>query len=455
MTDPILGEERRAEPAARPAGPPAAPGPGAVRAGRLRRHRRPGPQEAAAGRLRPGQPGAAADRLRAARLRPPRLGRRRLRGHGPRGRPASTPARRGGRRSGRGWPATSSSCPARSTTTTPSTRWPSTLDELRDAHGIKGNAAFYLSIPPAAFPVVLKQLQRTGMADNDKSGGWRRVVVEKPFGHDLESAPRAQRPRRRRVHRRRTCSGSTTTWARRRSRTSWRCASPTSCSSRCGTPTTSTRCRSRWPRTSASAPGPASTTPTGAARDVLQNHLLQLLALVGDGGADRASTRTRSATEKLKVLRAITLPDATSATDTIRGQYTQGWLAGERVAGYRQEKDVPPDSTTETYVAVRLGVETRRWAGVPFYLRTGKRLPRRVTEIAISSRRRRTCRSPRPTSRMLGQQPAGHPGAAGRGRDAEVRLEGARHARWRSATSRWTSCTARRSPSPARRRTSG
>ena len=64
----------------------------------------------------------------------------------------------------------------------------STLDDLRDSHGIQGNAAFYLSIPPSAFPVVLKQLERTGMSDNDKSGGWRRVVVEKPFGNDLDSA---------------------------------------------------------------------------------------------------------------------------------------------------------------------------------------------------------------------------------------------------------------------------
>ncbi|HLU44998.1 MAG TPA: glucose-6-phosphate dehydrogenase, partial [Natronosporangium sp.] len=62
-----------------------------------------------------------------------------------------------------------------------------TLDELRDTHGIQGNAAFYLSIPPATYPVVLKQLARTGMADNERSGGWRRVVVEKPFGHDLAS----------------------------------------------------------------------------------------------------------------------------------------------------------------------------------------------------------------------------------------------------------------------------
>jgi glucose-6-phosphate 1-dehydrogenase len=87
-------------------------------------------------------------------------------------------------------------------------------------------------------------------------------------------------------------------------------------------------------------------------------------------------------TEKVKVLGALSLPRDREHF-AIRGQYEQGWLAGQRVPGYLDEKDVPSGSTTETYAAVRLGVETRRWAGVPFYLRTGKRLPRRVTEIAV------------------------------------------------------------------------
>ncbi len=83
------------------------------------------------------------------------------------------------------------------------------------------------------------------------------------------------------------------------------------------------------------------------------------------------------------MLRAITLPRRHARPSTVRGQYLPGWVAGERVVGYLEEEDVPADSTTETYVAVRLGVQNRRWAGVPFYLRAGKRLPRRVTEIAI------------------------------------------------------------------------
>jgi glucose-6-phosphate 1-dehydrogenase len=119
----------------------------------------------------------------------------------------------------------------------------------------------------------------------------------------------------------------------------------------------------------------------GAARDVLQNHLLQLLALTAmeePVSFDAEAIRT----EKLKVLNAVSLPDDL-ARYAVRGQYDQGWLAGQRVPSYLDEPDVPKDSRTETYAAVRLGIETRRWAGVPFYLRTGKRLPRRVTEIAV------------------------------------------------------------------------
>jgi glucose-6-phosphate 1-dehydrogenase len=120
---------------------------------------------------------------------------------------------------------------------------------------------------------------------------------------------------------------------------------------------------------------------TGTARDVLQNHLLQLLAMVAmeePTSFDAAEIRT----EKLKVLRAISLPKNVLA-GTVRGQYLAGWVSGERAVGYLEEKGVPADSKTETYVAVTLGIQNRRWAGVPFYIRAGKRLPRRVTEIAV------------------------------------------------------------------------
>jgi glucose-6-phosphate 1-dehydrogenase len=257
----------------------------------------------------------------------------------------------------------------------------STLEELRSSHGIRGNAAFYLSIPPAMFPTVLKQLQRSGMADNYRAGGWRRVVVEKPFGHDLASSRELNAlvddvftPQD--VFRIDHYLGKETVqniMALRFGNTIFE-------------PIWNGKYVDSVQITMAEDVGIGTRAAfydrTGAARDVLQNHLLQLLALTAmEEPVEFTADAIR--TEKLKVLRAITLPQNLER-DAVRGQYDQGWLAGERVRGYLAEEGVPPDSTTETYVAVRLGVETRRWAGVPFYLRTGKRLPRRVTEIAVT-----------------------------------------------------------------------
>jgi glucose-6-phosphate 1-dehydrogenase len=258
------------------------------------------------------------------------------------------------------------------------------LTEMQDSHGIKGNAAFYLSIPPSAFPVVLKQLQRTGMADNGKSGGWRRVVVEKPFGNDLESS----RELNDLVDDVFTASdvfridhylGKETV----QNILALRFAN------QLFEPVWNSNFIDSVQITMAEDVGIGSRAgfydQTGAARDVLQNHVLQLLALVAmEEPVEFTPDAIR--TEKIKVLRAITLPEDLEQY-AIRGQYTQGWLAGERVTGYRQEKDVPAESQTETYAAVTLDIQTRRWAGVPFYLRTGKRLPRRVTEISIMFKR--------------------------------------------------------------------
>ena len=119
----------------------------------------------------------------------------------------------------------------------------------------------------------------------------------------------------------------------------------------------------------------------GAARDVIQNHLLQLLALTAmeePVSFDADSLRQ----EKEKILSAVRLP-ADLAKGTARGQYSAGWQGGRQVAGFLEEEGIPADSRTETYAAVRLNIDTRRWAGVPFYLRTGKRLTRRMTEIAL------------------------------------------------------------------------
>ncbi len=123
----------------------------------------------------------------------------------------------------------------------------------------------------------------------------------------------------------------------------------------------------------------------GAARDVIQNHLLQLLALTAmEEPLSFSADDVRA--EKEKALRAVTVPKDIAAHSS-RGQYEAGWQGGIPVKGYLEEAGIAPDSTTDTFAAMRLNVENRRWAGVPFYLRTGKRLGRRVTEVAIIFKR--------------------------------------------------------------------
>jgi glucose-6-phosphate 1-dehydrogenase len=119
----------------------------------------------------------------------------------------------------------------------------------------------------------------------------------------------------------------------------------------------------------------------GAARDVIQNHLMQLMALVAMEEPTSFEAENLR-TEKLKVLSSVTLPRRLDLA-TARGQYAEGWSGGEKVMAFLDEEGIPSTSTTETFAAIKLNIENRRWAGVPFYLRAGKRLGRRVTEVAV------------------------------------------------------------------------
>ncbi len=259
-----------------------------------------------------------------------------------------------------------------------------TIAELDETQGTEGNHAFYLSIPPDGFDQVIEQLRRHGLVDKSaQRPTWNRVVIEKPFGHDLASArsssarsPASSTPTR--------CSASTTTWARRPSRTCWRCGSPTSCSSRCGTATTSATSRSPWPRTSASAAAPATTTASAPPATSSRTTCCSCWR----SSPWRSPPRSRPGNlraEKEKVLAAARAP-RNLKSHTARGQYTGGWAGGQKVLGYLEEDGIAPDSQTETYAAFRVDIDNRRWAGVPFYLRAAKRMPRRVTEIALMMR---------------------------------------------------------------------
>jgi glucose-6-phosphate 1-dehydrogenase len=254
-----------------------------------------------------------------------------------------------------------------------------TVEELDTARGTSGNYAFYLSVPPKFFPKVVRQLKKHGLASAPE-GSWRRAVIEKPFGRDLRSARELNalvhdvfQPDQ--VFRIDHYLGKETVQNILALRFANQMYEPV------------------WNRsyvdhvqiTMAEDIGIGGRAGyydgIGAARDVIQNHLLQLMALIAME-EPIAFDAESLLTEKLKVLKSVRLPDDLGA-HTVRGQYAAAWQGGEQVPGYLEEDGIDPDSRTDTYAAVRLEIDNRRWAGVPFYLRTGKRLGRRVTEIAV------------------------------------------------------------------------
>ncbi|HEU0089985.1 MAG TPA: glucose-6-phosphate dehydrogenase [Pseudonocardiaceae bacterium] len=257
------------------------------------------------------------------------------------------------------------------------------VEELDQERGTGGNFAFYLSIPPAMFPVVLKQLARTGLAEQD-SNHWRRVVIEKPFGHDLRSARELNGivndvfPEES-VFRIDHYLGKETV----QNILALRFAN------QLFDPIWNTHYVDHVQITMAEDIGLGGRAGyydgIGAARDVIQNHLMQLLALTAmEEPVSFSPDSVRS--EKIKVLSATKAVEPFDKT-TARGQYTAGWQGGAKVVGLLEEPGFRADSTTETFAAITLQVETRRWGGVPVFLRAGKRLGRRVTEIAVILKR--------------------------------------------------------------------
>jgi len=256
------------------------------------------------------------------------------------------------------------------------------LDEIDAERGTQGNRVFYLATQPSAFAEIIGGLGRAGLDHEHHAGGWRRVVVEKPFGRDLTSAIRLNREvgkvfRESQVYRIDHYLGKETV----RNILVFRFGNGIF------EPIWHRRYVDHVQITVAESIGVEKRgsfyEEAGASRDFLQNHLMQLLALVAmEPPATFDADAMRD--EKLKVLRAIEpMAAGDVGANVVRGQYGPGWVAGESVAGYRGEPEVDPASETETFVAARLFVDDWRWAGVPFYLRAGKRLPKRATEIAI------------------------------------------------------------------------
>src|SRR5699024_9857609 len=259
-----------------------------------------------------------------------------------------------------------------------------TVHELDEAQGTGGNHAFYLSIPPESFDIVCKQLARSELASATSTDTWRRVVVEKPFGHDLESARELNR-----VVEDIFPADSIFRIDHYLGKETVQNIMALRFANQMFEPTWNANYVDHVQITMAEDIGIEGRAGyydgIGAARDVIQNHLLQLLALVAmeePVSFDAESLRA----EKEKVLSAVRLP-ADLAAHTARGQYSAGWQGGVKVDGYLDEDGTAASSHTETYAAVRLDISTRRWAGVPFYLRAGKRLGRRVTEIALMLKR--------------------------------------------------------------------
>lgn len=261
------------------------------------------------------------------------------------------------------------------------------IEEVERERTIPPNRLFYLATKPEQFDQLLEDLNRHKLVlPPGESPGWQRVVIEKPFGRDLPSARALN-------HKVASCLNESQAYRidhflgkeTVQNLISFRFANAIF------EPLWNHR-HVEWIQiTTAETVGMESGRggyydTAGAMRDMIQNHLMQLLCLVAmepPSRMDADSIRN----EKVKVLRTLRpLAPEEARASVVRGQYGEGSVFGKKVPAYRQEDGVAPDSTTETYVAIRLELDNWRWAATPFYLRTGKRLPKRVTEIAIRFR---------------------------------------------------------------------
>ena len=261
------------------------------------------------------------------------------------------------------------------------------LVEVDKAHGTQGNRLNYLAVAPEFFRPIIDHLGQAGLIAKDPDHApWTRVVIEKPFGRDLQSARELSRDLARVLAESQTYRidhylGKETVqnllafrfgnaifepiWDRRYVESvQITVAEEVAVGSR-----------------------GAFYEEAGAIRDIVQNHMMQLLCLVAmEAPVNLSADAVRS--EKVKVLQALPRWSPEDVTEhVVRGQYAPGSIQGKEVPDYHREKGVAPDSKTETYLAMRLTLDNWRWAGVPFYLRTGKALPKRITEIAIQFRK--------------------------------------------------------------------
>jgi glucose-6-phosphate 1-dehydrogenase len=259
------------------------------------------------------------------------------------------------------------------------------LDAIDREHGTEGNRLFYLATPPSAFPVIIERLGRAGLNRPGAGGRWARVVVEKPVGRDLGSARELNDVingvfEEQTVYRIDHYLGKETV----QNLMVFRFANAIF------EPLWNQKYVDHVQLTVAESIGVEGRggyyEESGTTRDMVQNHIFQLLCLIAmEPPVSLAADAIRD--EKVKVLHALR-PVEPSAVEqeTVRAQYAAGVVAGKPVLGYREEPGVAPESRTETYVAMRMFIDNWRWADVPFYLRSGKRLTKRVTEVAMQFR---------------------------------------------------------------------